>query len=314
MQIFWVSSSVGQIKSITITYQKLIVLLMGLVLFFLSLGVALQFFGFRMAIEYDPSLARKLGNLHSAVELENLNALYQLRLQELNQQIQANHAKIDQLTELNKKLSELATPAPLRKHHNPMSQGGGINLHIPSFNFQGHTHSTLDLFRQHSKDIQALNQFTQSSIQHTQQVIAWLQSIPVKAPLRGEMVLASGFGKRLDPVNSLHSFHPGVDFTCASGTPFYATANGRVIDVNHNSEYGNQLLIQHAEGITTRYAHAQSIAVKPGMFIHQGDYLGTTGNTGKSTGPHLHYETIRNGENRSLAMVIDQISTFFPDR
>jgi len=124
MQIFWVSSSVGQIKSINITFKKLVVMSTIMVSVILGLGIALQFFGFRMAIEYDPSIARKLGNLHTAVELENLHALYRLKLNELNQQLESNRQKIYQLLQLNKRLSEIATPAMLRKESDRFSLEG----------------------------------------------------------------------------------------------------------------------------------------------------------------------------------------------
>ncbi len=291
MQIFWVSSAVGQIKSVNITFKKLIAIFFGLVLTLIFLGVALQFFGFRMAIEYDPTIARKLGNLHTAVELENLHALYRLKLEELNQQVEGNRQKINELSQLNKKLSEIATPTMLRKESNRFSLGGAYP-ESPQINQK----STLKALSITSKQISKLNQSLQEDINQLKRYISWLEAKPIKSPLRGSISMASGFGERTDPMNAKPSFHPGIDLSTPIGTPFYASASGQVVEVRSSSEYGNQILIHHADGFITRYAHLQSIAVRNGAIIKQGDYLGNTGNTGKSTGPHLHFETMRNGE------------------
>ncbi|MFM8391105.1 MAG: M23 family metallopeptidase [Methylophilaceae bacterium] len=291
MQIFWVSSAVGQFKSVNITFKKLIAIFCGLVLTLIFLGVALQFFGFRMAIEYDPTIARKLGNLHTAVELENLHALYRLKLNELNQQLESNRQKIYQLLQLNKRLSEIATPAMLRKESDRFSLEGSY----PELLALNQT-STLKALSITAKQMRRLNKVSEQDIDQLSRYIAWLESKPIKAPLHGEILMASGFGKRTDPMSAMPSFHPGIDLSAPIGTPFYAAASGKITQISSNPEYGTQLILEHADGFTTRYAHLQSVAVKQGSLIQQGDYLGTTGNTGKSTGPHLHFETMRNGD------------------
>ena len=291
MQIFWVSSAVGQIKSINITFKKLIVMLFGLVLTLIATGIALQFFGFRMAIEYDPAIARKLGNLHTAVELENLHALYGLKLDELNKEIELNRQKINELAQLNKRLSEMATPSMLRKEKVPSGLGGPFKNPPPYAQ-----ESTLAQLSYSTKNIHSLNQATQDNILATSRYISWLESKPTKAPVHGDISLVSGFGPRSDPVNFSASFHPGIDLASPTGTPFFASAKGKVFQVNHDPDYGNQIIIDHGDGFMTRYAHAQSIVLKKGMSVKQGDLLGTTGNTGRSTGPHLHFEVIKNGE------------------
>lgn len=291
MQIFWVSSAVGQIKSINITFKKLIVMFFVLVLTLICFGVALQFFGFRMAIEYDPTIARKLGNLHTAVELENLHALYRIKLDELNKEIEVNRQKINELAKLNKKLSEMATPAILHKEKSTPSLGSSFKPE-PTRLQRG----SLEQFAYLSKDIHTLNKTTQANISETRDYVSWLETKPTKAPIQGVISLASGFGERTDPMNFASSFHPGVDFRATIGTPFFAAAGGRVTQVSVSPEYGNQVIVDHGHGFMTRYAHAQRIVAKQGVLVKQGDMLGTTGNTGKSTGPHLHFETIRNGE------------------
>ena len=102
--------------------------------------------------------------------------------------------------------------------------------------------------------------------------------------------MASGYGRRVDPVYGTVKMHEGMDFACDIGTPVYATGNGTVTAAQWNSGYGNMIEIDHGYGYTTRYAHLSRIDVNPGQSVTRGDLIGASGNTGKSTGPHVHYE------------------------
>lgn len=102
--------------------------------------------------------------------------------------------------------------------------------------------------------------------------------------------MASGYGYRVDPIYGKSKFHEGMDFSAAKGTPVYATGDGTVKTAGWNSGYGNAIDIEHGYDYLTRYAHLSKIYVKPGQQIKRGDLIGLVGSTGKSTGPHLHYE------------------------
>lgn len=102
--------------------------------------------------------------------------------------------------------------------------------------------------------------------------------------------MASGYGRRTDPIYGTAKMHEGMDFACDIGTPVYATGNGKVTAAGWHSGYGNQIEINHGYGYTTRYAHLSKIIVNQGQEVHRGDLIGYSGNTGKSTGPHVHYE------------------------
>ncbi|MDD2197305.1 MAG: M23 family metallopeptidase [Bacteroidales bacterium] len=101
------------------------------------------------------------------------------------------------------------------------------------------------------------------------------------------------FGNRTDPFTRQKRFHHGVDFTGSIGSPIYATGNGTVISAEYSFfGYGNVVLVDHGFGYKTRYAHLNSLAVKSGDTLTRGQIVGTLGNSGRSTGPHLHYEVI----------------------
>ena len=102
--------------------------------------------------------------------------------------------------------------------------------------------------------------------------------------------MASGYGIRRDPVYGTMKFHEGMDFSAPVGTPVYATADGTVRTSSWQSGYGNMVEIDHGFNYTTRYAHLSKLIATPGRQVKRGDLIGLVGNTGKSTGPHLHYE------------------------
>ncbi|HLF45035.1 MAG TPA: M23 family metallopeptidase [Chitinophagaceae bacterium] len=108
--------------------------------------------------------------------------------------------------------------------------------------------------------------------------------------------IASGYGYRIDPVYKTVKLHPGLDFTAPSGTPIYATADGTIeFSGNRGDGYGNHVIINHGYGYKTLYGHMYRIKAKAGQRMKRGEVIGWVGNTGKSTGPHCHYEVIKNG-------------------
>ena len=113
--------------------------------------------------------------------------------------------------------------------------------------------------------------------------------LPLSRPLT-QAVITSGFGARLDPFLGRPAIHPGVDFAALEGSPAYATAGGTVIVAGPSGGYGNMVEIDHGNGITTRYGHLSEIDVQVGQVVPKGTVVGKTGSTGRSTGPHLHYE------------------------
>ncbi|BCJ91091.1 membrane protein [Terrihabitans soli] len=119
-----------------------------------------------------------------------------------------------------------------------------------------------------------------------------LSRVPVGKPLP-ELRTVSGFGNRTDPFVGGLAFHSGVDLEAAPGAPARATASGTVTSAEWNGGYGLMVEVKHDHGYSTRYAHLSRIAVKTGDEIEAGDVVGFVGSTGRSTGPHLHYETRR---------------------
>jgi len=123
-----------------------------------------------------------------------------------------------------------------------------------------------------------------------------LGAVPVRKPIVGEIDLSSGFGVRSDPFLGRPAMHTGLDFRSSTGDPVRATANGVVETAGWNGGYGKMVEIDHGNGFATRYGHMSEIEVKVGQQIKIGQVVGRVGSTGRSTGPHLHYETRIDGD------------------
>ena len=125
-----------------------------------------------------------------------------------------------------------------------------------------------------------------------------LQNIPAIQPVLNKNLkcMASGYGWRMDPVYHTRRFHAGMDFAAATGANIYATGNGRVISSGWKQGYGNCIEINHGFGYITLYGHMSAIKSRLGQNVKRGDVIGLVGSTGKSTGPHLHYEVHFKGQ------------------
>jgi murein DD-endopeptidase MepM/ murein hydrolase activator NlpD len=137
-----------------------------------------------------------------------------------------------------------------------------------------------------------------------------LSSIPAIQPVSNKELnrIASGFGTRIDPVYKVSKFHAGLDFAAPQGTPIYATADGRIKSASRQEGgYGNHVVINHGYGYETLYGHMTRIKAREGNSVKRGEIIGWVGSTGKSTGPHCHYEVHKNGN------AVDPVYFFYND-
>ncbi|MGE5516674.1 MAG: M23 family metallopeptidase [Bacteroidota bacterium] len=125
-----------------------------------------------------------------------------------------------------------------------------------------------------------------------------LMVLPLAAPL-AEYQVTSGFGRRRDPLNHRRALHPGIDLRGPLRAPVVATAPGRVVFAGRRGGYGRMVEIDHGLGVRTRYAHLLRITVRVGQGVELGSRVGLLGSSGRSTGPHLHYEVLVDGRQRN---------------
>ena len=157
-------------------------------------------------------------------------------------------------------------------------------------------------------------QFQQASFNTIEKLIErkedLLAAIPAIQPVSNKELerIASGYGYRIDPVYKIPKMHAGLDFTAPSGTPIYATANGKVAKAEFSSGgFGNHVVIDHGFGYETLYGHMVRIKARIGQIVKRGEVIGWVGSTGKSTGPHCHYEVHKNGS------AVDPVYYFYND-
>jgi murein DD-endopeptidase MepM/ murein hydrolase activator NlpD len=136
-----------------------------------------------------------------------------------------------------------------------------------------------------------------------------LSQTPSIWPVRG--YLSAAFGNRLDPFTGRPDFHPGIDISTPTGTRIVAPADGIVLSCAPSGGYGNAIIIDHGYGVVSRYGHLESSNVRPGHRVRRGDVIGFVGNTGRSTGPHLHYEVwVREQAQNPIHFILDEYRSF----
>lgn len=136
-----------------------------------------------------------------------------------------------------------------------------------------------------------------------------LASTPSIWPVRG--YLSTAFGNRVDPFTGQWDFHSGIDISTPLGTKVVAPADGIVVSIGQKGGYGNAITLNHGYGIVTQYGHLDHFDVRPGQRVKRGDTIGFVGNTGRSTGPHLHYEVwVRDQAQNPIHFILDEYRSF----
>jgi murein DD-endopeptidase MepM/ murein hydrolase activator NlpD len=139
------------------------------------------------------------------------------------------------------------------------------------------------------RNLEDLGESSLASLTQTEQKLQkYLETVPTLTPTGGR--ISSTFGTRRDPIRGRKSFHEGLDIAADYGQSIKAAAGGTVIFSGRNSGYGNCIIINHGHGISTLYGHASKLLIKEGAAVKKGDVIAKVGSSGRSTGPHLHYE------------------------
>ena len=294
MQLIWVSGPAAQVVTVSITTRTVLAAVAAVSGFLVLLGFVFNVIGLRVAVEYVPELAHRMGGVTSYSEQQKVEADYRGKLDELNQQLARVTDRMTQLEQIkNKALGRLGLEKLLSFSSSVptdagFGRGGPMNL-LPLWrSSDGALTSQIDQFLQKA---QRFDQAMQEMQNRWQKDLGRIDLLPTLLPIAGDFAVTSGFGFRVDPLTRLPSMHEGIDLVAPVGTPVLSTAPGVVRVAEYSGAYGNVVDIQHAEGFVTRYAHLQAIHVQVGQTIAPHQTVGTLGNTGRSSGPHLHYES-----------------------
>ena len=290
MQLMWLSGPTGNVRTISITIRTVLTAAVVIGFFLVTSGFLLHFVGFKIAVEYNPDLARSIGGVTTEAEQKRMESVYRDHLTQLRESMHSTVNEIRQLETMKNRFMEMATPNVVRDKINRKDDNKGGPLIAPR--------AFSSLFRQPLgiEFDQTLQDFVQTQAAvaelrtNWEKQLDWLQTLPTGLPVRGDYRISSGFGIRNDPFTGGLAMHEGLDFTASTGTQVIATAKGKVTRSGWDFGYGNVIEVLHAEGFSTRYAHLSKRIALVGDVIERGSVLGEVGSTGRSTGPHLHYE------------------------
>jgi murein DD-endopeptidase MepM/ murein hydrolase activator NlpD len=224
-------------------------------------------------------------------------------------QVQRMNAEIDKLRETNRSFEETLTKlqkdlGSYESRTRKLAIVAGIeNLDSADAGVGGAIDDDLDLAFVEYRAKRLATRLDQ--VEHRlEERLRWFSSTPSITPVKG--IVTSGFGARRDPIHGAAAYHPAIDIAAPPGRPVHATADGIVTQAADLGMLGNAVTLSHGFGVLTRYGHMSRLAVEPGQTVKRGDVVGFVGNTGRSTGYHLHYEVHVDGEAiNPLAYILD---------
>ena len=292
MHVILVSDRMATAKSIILTWRHAALAAVGFMVLVLGLSTVFSYVTVRHAADIRLPLLQELLQASNAAESErsrefvreNLNAMA-VKLG----QMQAQLIRIDTLGERLANLSGLK--AEVRQEAAKAKDGrGGPLLHASPLSPQD-LQLALDGL---GKELELRGDTLALLENQLQDERARKSMLPTTLPVATQWN-ASGFGWRIDPFTGERALHEGVDFSAEVGTSIVAAASGIVVTAELHPEYGRMIEIDHGNNLSTRYAHASKMFVKPGELVRRGQKIAEVGTSGRSTGPHLHFEVRLNG-------------------
>ncbi|ACL02656.1 Peptidase M23 [Desulfatibacillum aliphaticivorans] len=263
-------------------------------------GVYLGVDNYKLRLSQDNSLELKNTITAQDREIERLRVQFAQSAERINK---FNETLLS-LHEFEKKIRLLANLEDAEDSSSFLAIGGSFPDELdPSLLEDAEPSNVIREMNAQVKDLNSISAATENSLgaligylEDKKDVLACTPSImPLKVKKDQHWYFSSRFGYRTSPFTGLKEFHKGLDLCASTGTPIMSTANGKVTFCGKKSGFGNVIVIDHGHGISTRYAHLSKFKIKKGDKVQRGEIVGEVGNTGRSTGPHLHYEVHLNG-------------------
>lgn len=241
-----------------------------------------------MVVDSDAVWEQTLADLASS---EAGNEGSQAQLAHMTQQLARLQTRLTRLDALGERLTELAELSDGEFDFKSEPGLGGPELRKNGATHESDVQSVIDrLADRIDNRTQQMKLLEQLIMNRSVDSNAMLDFVPVQ-----EGYVSSAFGRRSDPITGRIAMHTGTDFSAPRGTPIFAVGAGVVTFSGRKGAYGNMVEISHGDGYKTRYAHAHELKVAKGDLVSKGQQIATVGSTGRSTGPHLHFEVYRNG-------------------
>lgn len=282
MHIILVSNRLATSRTLTITPRLAAVAAFS----FLALAFSMSFLLSWIGIRFNLPLAETLVVSVQQEQTQKTQDFVRDNLGVMAAKLGQMQAKLLQLDSLGERISKLSGVKPPEKMVDGKGgQGGPLvasTQPLSSVELEREVDRLAQVVEQRSDTLTALeSQLMERRIK--------ANLLPTIFPIAGDYV-GSSFGRRLDPIAGVHAMHEGIDFVADQGTQVVASAGGVVVSAEYHPQYGNLIEIDHGNDFSSRYAHLSKIRVKIGQVVKRGQDIGASGNTGRSTGPHLHFE------------------------
>jgi murein DD-endopeptidase MepM/ murein hydrolase activator NlpD len=286
LQIILISDRLSKARSVTLSAMHLVASGGALLLLVLGATAAVYWFTLRYAAEVPFPALQRLVLAAQETEAERSRAFVQQNLDAMAAKLGEMQAQLTRLDALGERLASLAGVRDLRIAEAP-GLGGAAPTQMPAQNLSLGDFSArlLDLSRQLENKNDMLGVLESQLFEQAVKKKLMPTMLPVRAPFN-----ASGFGKRVDPFTGQLAMHEGIDFLADAGSQVVAAAGGVVVFAGFHPQYGYVVDIDHGNDLVTRYAHQSKLLVKEGDVVARGRKIGEVGSTGRSTGPHLHFE------------------------
>lgn len=299
MHIILVSNRLATAKTLAITPKLVFVA----ALVFFTLAFALSFLFSWVGIRFNLPFAERLVTAVQQQQTEKTQAFIRDNLNTMAVKLghmQAQLLRLDSLGERISALSGIKTPEKVSE--GKAGQGGPLVIPtqpLSSIELQREADHLAQIVEQRSDSLTALeSQLMERRVEAS--LLPTIQPVPAETPI------GSGFGWRIDPLLGVNAIHEGIDFIAEPGTRVISAAGGVVVFAEFHPQYGNLVEIDHGNEFSSRYAHLSKMLVKPGQVIKRGQEIGASGNTGRSTGPHLHFEVRYKGIAQNPARFLQQ--------
>jgi murein DD-endopeptidase MepM/ murein hydrolase activator NlpD len=302
VQIILVDPRLKQARTITLSPRMLVVATVGLVTAVLLAVIGLYVVTFRAGAEIRLPLIHDLAASVAREEMARREQFMRENVAAMARKLGEMQAQLMRLDALGERVSKLSGIRPEEFNFKELPGRGGA---APT-NGRALTIEELDAELQRiSKGVEARSDYM--NVIESELVDAQVRRalLPQNTPV-SEGFVGSGFGMRTDPFTGQVSMHSGLDFAAPVGTPIFAAAGGVVASAEVHPAYGKTVVIDHGNDLSTLYAHASRFDVKPGDIVRRGQKIAAVGNTGRSTGPHLHFEVHLKGQPQNPSRFLAQ--------
>ena len=304
MNIILVSSNLAKTRSITLGWKHYAFAVFTGFILLVGLATVLNYSLLRYATAINHPWLQKMVLTDQRKEAQRAQMYMEEHLAAMALKVGELQGQLLRLDALGDKLAKLAGLKPQELPAKAPGRGGAESTSMPAKAW------TVEEF---AREIQSL----QKTIDERTDQLSVLEALLVRDSVNKKFLpshtpvdtaeFSSNFGYRIDPFSGAKSFHEGIDFQGEKGTPILAAASGKVVSAEWHSQYGNMVEIDHGNGLASRYAHASRLNVKEGDLVVRGQKIAEIGSTGRSTGPHLHFEVRLNGvpQNPARFMRVD---------